>query len=437
MSLLHPNGQTCAVGELDLHAVAVTQKDILRSQTIVKTTNNALTEHTDSFDFTFEASALYTDLSETELYLEFEVLDNAGQHLAADSDAAPVNNIAHSLFNSVQMLVNGEKVTGNNEDYAFKSTILDLVGVEKKDKDTRLEGCQKWMKDTAGHMDTRAAENTGFIARRAEFSARNKHAVVMRPHIDLLKQCKLLPSHCEIKFIFERSPTAFYMMQAGNLTFRIKITKAEMSMRQVTVRDEVAEVHNKMVMDPSYGPFNYPITRCRVTKHTLDGGSQEYSWTQPDTSQIPSRVLIALVKETAASGTKTENPFNFKHYSVKEVGIKFDDQKFELKTDFEHGNTVRAYNQLFKDTGLLALGQDCDITLKEFQNGYTVYAFDLTPDRTPEDSRINLLRQGKLNIFLRFAQPTTHAISTLICAFYDNNIQLTADRLPVTDYYMA
>ena len=98
------------------------------------------------------------------------------------------------------------------------------------------------------------------------------------------------------------------MMQAANQTFWIKITKAEMSIRQVTVQDEVAEVHNKMVMNPNYGPFNYPITRCKVTKHTLDGGSQEYWWTQPDTTQIPSRILLAFVKETAASGTKTENP---------------------------------------------------------------------------------------------------------------------------------
>ena len=437
MSLLHPNGQTCALGELDLHAVAITQKDIVKSQATTKTTNNALTEHTDSFDFTFEPSSLYTDLSETDLYLEFEVVDAAGTPLAVGDDAAPVNNIGHALFSSVQLLVNGEKVTGNNEDYAFKSNLLDTVGVEKDDKETRLLGCQKWMKDTTGHMEARTADNKGWTARRAEFASRRRHAVLIRPHIDLVKQCKLLPSHCELKFIYERSSPAFYMMQAPDKAFRIKITKAEMSLRQVTIRDEVVEVHNKMVMNPQYGPFNYPITRCRVTKHTLDGGSQEYSWTQPDTTQIPWRVLLCMVKETAASGAKGENPYNYKNYGVREVLLKYDDQKFEVKTDFETGNTVRAYARLYRETGLLALGANCDITLKEFQDGFTIFAFDLTPDRTPEDGRINLVKQGKLTIALRFATPTVHAISTIICAFYDNNIQLTADRLPVTDFYMS
>ena len=437
MSLLHPRGQTCAVGELDLHAVGVTQKDILKSQTVTKTTNNALTQHTDSFDFTFEPTSLYTDLSEAELYLEIEVVDAAGTRLAVADEAAPVNNIGHALFSSVQLLINGEKVTGNNEDYALKAHLLDLVGTEESDKNTRLKGLQKWFMDAAGHMEERVAANTGFIQRRAEFSARRTHGIIVRPHIDLLKQCKLLPSHCEFKFIYERSSPAFYMMQADDLEFRVRITKAEMSVRQVTVRDEVAEVHNKSVMNPQFGPFNYPLTRCRVTKHTLDGGSQEYSWTQPDTSQIPTRVVLALVKETAASGAKGENPFNYKNYGVREVSLKYDDQKFEVKTDFTAGNCAKAYRNLFRETGLLAVGQECGLTLEQFKNGYTLFAFDLTPDRTPECPRINLVKQGKLTVSLRFHAPTNHAISAVICAFYDNNIQLTADRLPVTDYHMA
>merc|ERR1712121_191543 len=95
---------------------------------------------------------------------------------------------------------------------------------------------------------------------------------VGRPIIDLLNQCKLLPSHCELKFIFERSSKAFYMMGANDTPFYIKITKAEMSIRHVLVRDEVVEVHNSAVHNPKFGPFNYPITRTKVTKHTLDGG---------------------------------------------------------------------------------------------------------------------------------------------------------------------
>ena len=74
--------------------------------------------------------------------------------------------------------------------------------------------------------------------------------------------------------------------------------------------------------------------------------------------------------------------------------VQFDDQKFEVKTNFTAGNVGQAYARLFKETGTQASGLDCGITLEQFKKGYTFLAFDLTADRTPEDARINLVRQG-------------------------------------------
>ena len=436
MSLIHPHGNCCATSELDLHALPVTQSDIVKSITTTKTTTNALTPTQTTFDFTFEQTNLYTDLSSALLYLEYKVCKADGTALANDSDAAPVNNILHSLFSSLQLLINGEKVTGNSEEYAFKAYLLTLLSNEADTKDTLLEGCVKWKKDTAGHVGDRG-DNEGWVERRTEASSADTLCAVGHPVLDLMNQCKLLPSHCELKFIFDRSPKSFYMMGAANSPFFIKIVKAEMSIRQVQVRDEVAEVHNKAVNDPKFGPFNYPITRTRVTKHTLNGGSQDYSWTQADTTQIPSRVVLGFVKETSASGTITENPFFFQNFGVREVEIKYDEQKFELKTDFANKKIVKAYHQLFCATGLMSTGKNCDISYEEFKNGYTLFAFDLTPDQAPEDVRINLLKQGKLTYTVKFAAPTTHAVSVIILSFYDNLIQLNQDRLPVTDFHMT
>ena len=116
MSLLHEAGNSCAVGELDLHALPVSQKDILKTIPITKTTNNALTDTTTSFNFTFEPSSNYTDL-----------------------------NV----------------------------------------KVTRMEGCQKWIPDTAGQMDTRAAANAGWVKRRADSVGDECKSVVGKPHLDM------------------------------------------------------------------------------------------------------------------------------------------------------------------------------------------------------------------------------------------------------------
>ena len=93
--------------------------------------------------------------------------------------------------------------------------------------------------------------------------------------------------------------------------------------------------------------------------------------------------------------------------------------------------------RFFKETGLQASGLDPGITLDAFKNGFTLLAFDLTADRTPEDARINLVRQGKVTISMRFGTALPHPVSVICLSSYDNLIQLTADRLPVTDFTMS
>ena len=250
MSLIHPAGNTCAVGELDLHALPFTQKDILKTLNITKTTNNALTNTTTSFDFTFKPSNNYTDLRETVLYLEFTIERPDGTALLVAVEAAPVNNLLHSIFANMQMLINGEKVTGNYDQYPYKAYLTDLIATEYRDKVTQMEGCQKWIPDTAWQMDIRAAASAGRMKRRADSVGAEHKCVIGRPHLDILNQCKLLPSHCALRFMFERSTNLFNMSQAADQDYSIFIKKAEMSLRQVVVRDEVMEVHNKSVLVP-------------------------------------------------------------------------------------------------------------------------------------------------------------------------------------------
>ena len=99
-------------------------------------------------------------------------------------------------------------------------------------------------------------------------------------------------------------------------------------------------------------------------------------------------------------------------------------------------NVVRAYTQLFVETGLQANGIHCGLSLAEFKARYSLFAFDLTPDRTPKDLRINLLRQGKLNFNLKFGTVLPHPVSVIVYTIYDKLIQLTSDRIPVTDFSM-
>ena len=112
---------------------------------------------------------------------------------------------------------------------------------------------------------------------------------------------------------FERSTNLFSMSQGDDHEYSVIIKKAEMSLRQVVVRDEVMEVHNKSVVNPRMGTFNYPISRSKVIKHTLAQEAQDYTFKLLDTTQIPTQLILGPIKELASAGSKGLNPFNFKH----------------------------------------------------------------------------------------------------------------------------
>ena len=141
MSLIHPEGSTCSLGELDLHAVPYSQKDIVRSQLVTKTPNNALTDTSTSFDLTFKSNNLYTDISEVEIYLEatHDKADRTAQ--AIEETSVPVNNQFNSLFDSLQIHINGEKVNSNKDEYSDKAYLKDLLGTQLEDKNSHLQGC--------------------------------------------------------------------------------------------------------------------------------------------------------------------------------------------------------------------------------------------------------------------------------------------------------
>ena len=91
------------------------------------------------------------------------------------------------------------------------------------------------------------------------------------PHLDIRHHCKLLQLHCEIKFPFQRSTASLSMRQAGN-AYRFNIKKAELTLRQVHVREEEVEVPNKAVMNSPLDSFDYPILRGKVVKYMLTQG---------------------------------------------------------------------------------------------------------------------------------------------------------------------
>ena len=97
---------------------------------------------------------------------------------------------------------------------------------------------------------------------------------------------------------------------------------------------------------------------------------------------IPNRIVVTMVSNTAYNGSKTLNPFNFQHHNMISTDITVDSNSVfakPLSMNMANGQymqpfwgTMGALRYQFRDDG-------CYISRNEFDNGYFMICADLSP----------------------------------------------------------
>jgi hypothetical protein len=132
----------------------------------------------------------------------------------------------------------------------------------------------------------------------------------------------------------------------------------------------------------------------------------------------------------------SRNPFNFQHFSLSEISVYLDGQQNGIKPmalDYKNGLYVTSFMDLFRSTGKLNQDEGNDIDRLDFAKGYALYAFDLTPDLTENES-FNLARQGTVRVDLKFATALTNTVSVVVFAEFENIIEIDRNRNVVFDF---
>jgi hypothetical protein len=142
---------------------------------------------------------------------------------------------------------------------------------------------------------------------------------------------------------------------------------------------------------------------------------------------------VGLVDNRAYNSSRDKNPFNFHHYSLSEIAVYLDGQLHglkPLKLNFGSGRYVAAYSSLFGGTNTINRDGGNNIYRSEYANGYTLFAYDLTPDLR-EDDHLNVTRQGTVRLDLKFAEALAHTVTVVCNAEFQNVIEV--DRSPSTE----
>jgi len=106
--------------------------------------------------------------------------------------------------------------------------------------------------------------------------------------------------------------------------------------------------------------------------------------------------------------------------------------------NFEDDIYLREYFGLLRSTKQLNNNIKTFITKKDFKTGYTIFAFDLSPDLSDgyyTSGHLNLPKHGVLRLEIKFAKSTEHIFNALFYSRFDNLINILENRNAITDFY--
>ncbi|XP_073234222.1 uncharacterized protein F54H12.2-like [Porites lutea] len=438
MVFVHHESRECTKPELDLFTIPTTQTSIHKGQWIEY---HPLSNITDTGPIEFnvtETGEEYSDLAGTQLHVKAKIKKANGTALDADTQVGPVNLFLYSLFSQVDVSLNERLISASTYTYPYRAMIESLLKYGKKTKTSQLSMAM-FYRHTAGKMNVMnplAADDEANLGLRVRYEfTKESHTVdLMGPiHSDIFFQDLLMVNGVNLRIKLNRAKNVFCLVSsAAGANFKVVNTEAILFVRRVKVASFIILGHAAGLKHSS---AKYPIRRIDCKVLSIPRGFSSFNPDNIFLGQIPKR----LVDREAYNGRYRTNPFYFKHHNLTQVGVCVDGEQIPRKPLFLNfdaaggQNVIAGYQSLFSGIGRLSQDMGNQINRSDYGSGYTLFAFDLTPDHYPGD-HFELIKQGNLRLELHFSEAPANTVNLIVYAELQNVIEVDANRNVLYDY---
>ena len=435
MALIHPQSCPCVKSELDLFSVPPTQSSVANGSWVSHHPVASLGGG--PIEFVVSGSGEdYMDLANSYIQIQAKITNADGSNLADDAAVAPVNLWLHSLFSQVDLSLNEKLISSSANTYPYRAYIETLLSYGTEAKHSHLT-TSLWYKDTPGHQSAIVGtDNKGLVARKQRTEQSKTVDMMGRLHLDLFCQERYLINGVDLRLRLVRSPDTFALMCVVGDDFRPKIViqSATLFMRKVKLNPTVQLAHIKAL---ERSPVKYPIRRVETKVVSVPKGNMTLNQENLILGQLPKRVVIGCVNNDAFNGNFTENPFLFGHRHINFVALYVDGQQLPakpLQPDFENGLYTRSFANVFIGTGQMSQDEGNDLNWSDYALGYTLFAFDLTPDLAEVGGHFNVIKQGNLRLEIRFGKALAQTTNVIVYSEFENMIQIDRSRNVLFDF---
>ncbi|XP_042911668.1 uncharacterized protein F54H12.2-like [Parasteatoda tepidariorum] len=420
MTFLLKGSPECVKSELELFQMPGTQTVIQSGQWVEF---HPLSNVFDGGPVEFHISGSgdeFIDLGQTQLHVQAKILKNDNTNLTADDNIGPVNLFLHSLFSQVDVSLNDRIISNSSNTYPYRSYLETLLNHGYDSKTSQLTA-ELYYKDS----------DDGLKKRSEYFKFSSTVDMIGCIHSDLFHQNRLLLNLVDVKIKLIRSKPEFCLI--GKSGYKVVLDRISLLVRKVRVSPGVILGHAKALEKDT---AKYPINRVLCKVFSIPKGNMSLVQDNVFVGQIPKRLIIGCVENDAFHGTFEKNPFDFKHFNLNFIAVYVDGQPVPhnpLELNFSQKQYIRAYQNLFMSTEHMRSDKGNFISREEFCDGYTLYAFDLSPDLCDGD-HFNLIKHSNLRIEMKFEKPLDGTVCVIVFAEFENVIEINKSRDIIYDF---
>lgn len=375
----------------------------------------------------------FLDLKRSKLYIKVKIVQSDGKMLDATTlKVSPVNLPFYSMFDQVDVTMQGKLITSTTNHYPYKAMIQTLLSYGSGAKTSQLTSLM-WSKDTPGYMDDYDVENTSNagLARRAQFFEKSMSVDMEGPILhDLFQLDRYLMNQVAVGVKLYRTRPEFCLM-SNETGYEVVIEDIVLKACKVQVNPAVIYGQAEIMKNTN---AKYPFTRTEVKLLTIPAGNISYTYDNLFQGLRPNRCCIGFVKSAAASGNFQLNPFNFANFGLTQIGVFVDGvpvggNVMKLNFNPSSGRTiVPAYNSMFEITNKLMRDADNQIDRVDYAGGYALYCFEIEPNFGNDGNYLTLVKQGNVRLEAQFTRALTEATTCIVYAEFPGYFEINSAR---------
>lgn len=452
MALINPSSTDLIPESLNLHSTLPTQVACEKSRIQIYHPKNPIEKDGPISFKVVSGDNDCIDPYNTYLYTKIAILSATGEIIPRRLPGPPaaanparnvlfVNGIGSAWIQICEVKLNNKRISANDNNYAHRADLENRLSytTSVKDNSLKLSGfiSEKLPIDAIGadalHLDDDEGEVAADDALRERYmsSVGGKHlSVIARVHTEICEQPKLLPPNTVLDFTFHPNESPFMLLTKRDERYRHKILDCKLFVNHVKINPTIARELEEIT---SRGErMKYPVRRVEVTYYTKSVGMSDLSQPGAIQGKKPRRLFFGVLDLEAFHGSYKKDPFNYKHFSAKEVSIRVDGERYPdeaMKMNYADGDVLIPLLSLLRTTDSFLSDKDIGIGRDTFASRNAIYAFDLTSTGAAGGENFELSNNATIDIQILLNGPLTAAAAVVMYAEYDAEILIDQDRM--------